>query len=594
MKKYKDRNSVPEKYKWDLSIYFKNDDEFNKECDFVSKKINDVKKYVGCTNDSSKLKEFLDLNILLSNKTDAIYIYSMLMDDIELGKKESLERKIKAVNIIKDFELNISFFIPELMNLSKDAYNKLTSDNILLKYKVYLDRIYREKDHVLSENEEKIITELTSSMNNLDDISSTMLNSIHNYGKININGEVEEIATNNIRKLLKEKEESIRKKVYNSFNKKLDEYSSINAMLLNNYVRLNISLARIRNFNSSWEEKLFNLNLSDKVFTSLRSSVEENINVLHKYYDLRNKVLGFKEKNYDINVELTKSNKKYTIEEAQELLLKALSPLGSDYIKHFKRIFDERHVDYVQYKGKMSGAYSVSLPDKEPRILMSFNNDLDSISTLAHEGGHDVHHLYIMENNEIMYRYVKTIVAEVASLTNECILSNYIVNNSKEKEEKLAGLENILRVIVSNLFGAVREAKIEQDMYKYVEDGGSISKEYMDDLTKKSLEYYYGDEVNCDKYVKNSWVTRSHYYMFYYLYSYAISISVATYVASKIIKKEDNMLEKYIKFLSTGGDIWPIDAFKVLGIDLEDKSVYEEAIKYFDSLLDSFINIYNE
>ena len=454
--------------------------------------------------------------------------------------------------------------------------------------------IYREKDHVLSSEEEKIITELTSSMNNLDDISSTMLNSIHDYGKVSINGEVEEIASNNIRKLLKEREERIRKKVYNSYNKKLDEYSSINAMLLNNYVRLNISLARIRKFNSSWDEKLFNLNLSDKVFTSLRSSVEDNINVLHKYYNLRNKVLGFKEKSYDINLELTKSNKKYSIEEAQKVLLDALKPLGSDYIKHFKRIFSENHVDYAQYKGKMSGAYSVSLPDKEPRILMSFNNDLDSISTLAHEGGHDVHHLYVMENNDVIYRNVKTIVAEVASLTNECILSNYIVNNSKTKEEKLAGLENIIRVIVSNLFGAVREAKIEQDMYKYVEDGGSISKEYLDDLTTKSLEYYYGKEIKVDKNIKNGWVTRSHYYMFYYLYSYAISISVASYVASKIINKEDNMLEKYIKFLSTGGDVWPKDAFKILGIDLEDKNVYETAIKYFDSLLDSFITIYYE
>ena len=248
----------------------------------------------------------------------------------------------------------------------------------------------------------------------------------------------------------------------------------------------------------------------------------------------------------------------------------------------------------LQYKGKCSGAYSVSLPDKDPRILMSFNNDLDSVSTLAHEGGHDVHHMYITENNDIIYRNIKTIVAEVASLTNECLLSNYLVNNSNDKNEKLAGLENIIKVIVSNLFGAVREAKIEQDMYKLVENGGTISKEYLDDLTIKSLKEYYGNNIKIDNYAKDSWVTRSHYYMFYYLYSYAISISVATYVASRIINNDSTMLDNYIKFLSTGSDVWPIDAFKVLGVDLEDKKVFDEAIRYFDKLLDNFISIYNE
>ena len=194
-------------------------------------------------------------------------------------------------------------------------------------------------------------------------------------------------------------------------------------------------------------------------------------------------------------------------------------------------------------------------------------------------------------NNSLQYRSPSSIVAEVVSLTNECLLSNYLVNNGKTKEEKLAGLANILGVIVSNLFGSVREGKMEQDMYKEVLKGGTLTKEYMDKLTRKSVKKYYGNAVKLDKYSKNSWVNRSHYYMHFYLYSYAICISVALNVASKILDGDKDMLNKYYEFMKCGSDKWPSEAFEVLGINLEEKSVYENAIKYFDSLIDKYYEI---
>ena len=596
MKKYNSRKEVPEKYKWDLSIYFKNEQELAETFKNSEKIIEKLPEYRGCTKDAFKLKEFIDSDIKCNSMVENIYVYSFLIDDQELGCDSSIELKHKALNLINKYEIAISFFVPELLNLKHSEYESLVNNEILKDYKIYLDNVYREKEHILKEDEEKIITELVNSVNTFDDISSTMLNSLHNYGKIKLSdGNTEIISTNNFRKLTKDKDEKVRKKVYNSFNKKLDEYSSVNAMLLNNYVKLNSKIASIRKFPSSWDEKLFNLRMSDKVFKSLLNATENNIDILQKYYNLKREVLNLDILHqYDMNLEMSKTNKKYTIEESQELLLKALSPLGEDYINHFKKIFDDRHIDYCQYKGKRSGAYSASIADNDSRILMSFNEDLDSISTIAHEGGHDVHHQYIKENNPIIYRNVKTIVAEVASLTNECLLSNYIVKNSKEKNEKLAGLNNIMSVIVSNLFGAVREAKMEQDMYKYVENSGTLTKEYMDNLTKKSLKKYYGSTVKMDKYSKNGWVNRSHYYMFFYLYSYAISISVATFVASKIINGDKDMLNKYIKFLSTGSDVIPSDTFKILGVDLEDIEVYNSAIKYFDTLINEYKTIYND
>ncbi len=594
MEKYNCRADVPEKYKWNLKDFFSSEEKFSNSLKETNKLVEELKEYNNCTKHATKLYEFLNKYMQVICLCENLYVYAYLLNDQELGKSESVERKNCTLNLMNDLELNTAFFVPEILRMDYEEYQELyNKEPRLNEYKAYLDNIFRDKEHVLTESEEKIVTELTNSMNHFEDISSTMLNSLHNYGKIKIDDNVVTIATNNFRKLTKNKNVSIRQKVYKSFNKKIDEYSSTNAMLLNSYINMNNSISKIRHFDSAWDQKLFGLNLSNKVYESLVSATESNLKSLQKYYDLKSRVLDLDVLHqYDMNLELSSSDKLYSIEESQELLLNSLKPLGAEYLNHYKKIFDNKYIDYCQYKGKASGAYSFSTLDHDSRILMSFNYDLDSVSTIAHEGGHNVHHQFIIENNPLQYRNVSNLVAEVASLTNECLLSNYIVNNAKTKNEKLQGLENIISVIASNLFGAVREAKMEQNMYDLVKNGGTITKDYLDKITKKSLKQYYGNKVKMDKYSKNSWVTRSHYYMYFYLYNYAISISVAINVAEKILDGDKEMLKNYIKFLSTGSDKWPKEVFEILNVNIENKEVYINAIKYFDKLVEQYDNIY--
>ena len=596
MKKYKDRKSVEEEYKWNLDDFFKNDEEFDKTYLRAERNIEKLKKYVGCTKDANSLYEFLTLEIETVALWEDLYVYSYLVNDQELGIPESIERKNKAELLNLELTKAVNFFDPELLKLSKKDYDNLFKTNSkLLEYKRLLDATYRNKGHVLTEKEENIISSLVNSMDHFDDISSTMINRLHNYGTVSIDGEETEIAANNYRHLMRNKDSKVRHLVRDQFNSKLDEYSPVNAMLLTSYISMNDTISKIRNFDSSWDAKMFHLNLNTKVFETLVSSVYKNIKSIQKYFDLRKKVLNLKElTTYDLSLELTNSNKEYSIHEAQDLILKAISPLGEEYYNKFKKIFDERYIDYCQYKGKCGGGYSFSTMRNNSRILMSYNGNLESVSTIAHEGGHNVHHQFVKENNPLQYRDTPSILAEVASLTNECLLSSYLAKNGKTKEEKLSGIENILDVITSNLFGAVREGRLEQEMYNYVHDGGMLTKEYLDELSKESLKEYYGNSVKYDDQIKNGWVTRSHYYMNFYLYSYAICISVACSVASKILDGDKEMLENYIKFLKTGSDKWPIEAYEVLGIDLENENVYEDAIKYFDSLIDEAFKIVNE
>lgn len=596
MQKYNCRQDVPEKYKWDLSDFFKNDAEFEKSFKECEKIVDELKEYIGCTKDARKLQEFIEKEVKAISLWMNLYVYAYLINDQELGCSLSIERKSKCETLNMSLNVNTNFFAPELLKLTQKEFENLFDTNKDLElYREDLVRIYREKDHILEPREENIVESLVDSMNHFEDMASSLLNREHNYGVVlNNDGVKETLTTTNYRRIMKKSDRKKRKKIYNQFNQVLDNYGITHANLLNSYVKMNNSIAEIHHYNNAWEKKLFGLNMPNKSYQALVSTVEERTDVLQKYFNLKRKVLGLENLHqYDLPLEIAESQHEYTIDEAQELVRNAVTPLGKEYLQAYNKIVDNHYVDYCQYKGKCSGGYSFSTLTHDSRILMSFNGDLSSVSTLAHEAGHNVHHQFIMKNNPLVYREVSSLVSEVASLTNECLLSSYLAEHGSTKNEKLAGLANIMDVITSNLFGAVREGKMEEDMYQYSQQGRSLTKDYLDNLTRDSLKKYYGKSVVLDKYAHTSWITRSHYYMNFYLYSYAFCISIAMFVASNILSGNEEMLNKYRTFLSAGSNVWPIDAFKILGIDLCDKMVYEEAIKYFDSLIDEFERVYS-
>ncbi len=587
MKKYKNRNEVPSEYKWDLTEYCKDDKEFNELYAQAKKMVDELPNYVGCTKSKDKLYEYIKSSVATNSLIDRLYVYALMLNDQELGVSSSQEKVSKIEDLYNSYSINTNFFEPELLKLDKESYNSLFNKKELDEYKSLLDKIYRNKDHIISEEKENIVSSLVNAMGNFEIMSSTMLNSEHDYGTITINGEEEKISSTNYRRLMKNPNREIRKEVRDKFCKTLDRYGATSAQLLNGYVKGNIETAKIHNYDNAWERKIFELNMPSEAYECLKNTTEEHLDSLQRYYRIFKKLTGIEDLHqYDLDLELTKNDKEYSIEEAQKLCLKAVEPLGAEYQKMFKKIFDDKHIDYAQYPGKCSGGYNIKDMEHNSRILMSYNYDLDSVSIIAHEGGHNVHNQMLMKYVPVHYNYVSTLCSEVTSLTNECLLSSYVAKNGESNDIKIAGIHNILRVIVTNLFGAIREGKMEQDFYNHVLLGNSITKDYMDNLTYKSLEKYYGNEVILDEHSKNSWINRSHYYNNFYMYDYAFSISVATYVASEILSGNKDILDRYMKYLSTGSDKWPVEAFAILGIDLTKKEVYEKAIKYFDSLLD--------
>ena len=585
MKKYNSRAEVEDKYKWDLTEFFKNGKDFEDSFKKCNSMIKELSTYQGKLKDSKVLKEFLDKEYATIALVFRILAYTYIINDQELGNSKSIEAKAKADNLINECEIAISFFSPEILSFTNQEYEQVMNDELLKDYHYLIREVYRFKSHILSQKEETMISKLIS-VANYEDISSQMVNSEHDYGYVKIDGERVKITQTNYRSLLRNPDLKIRKTVRKKLFSKMGEYDVTAAGILNSYVKMSLTNAQLHHYKDALDEVLFGLELPSNIYNILIKNVEARTNSLQEYLKVYQKALNLDYlTSVDLYLEMSNNKREYTVYEAQDMVLNAIKPLGDDYYRRFKAIFDNHYIDYMGYPGKKSGAYSVSTLDTNSRILMSFNGDFDSITTIAHEGGHSVHFSYINDNNPMPYREPSTMVCEIASLTNECLLSNYVLKNGKTVEEKIIGINNLINVVVGNLYSAVREGTIEVDFYNHVKKGNAITADFINKKCLKSFKKYYGNMVKIDKYSKYSWISRGHYFNNYYLFSYAFCVLAALNISKEILAGNETMLNNYLKFLKLGSNTSIIDAYQVLGFDLTSDNFYQNAIDYFDEIV---------
>lgn len=595
MKKYNSRGEVEEKYKWDLTEFFKDEKDFDTSYQKCSSMIKGLSQYKGKLKNPEVLKEFLDQEFTMVALLYRLAAYTYIVNDQELGNSKSIVAKQKADNLMSAADIATSFFSPEILAFSDSEYEAIINNELLKDYHKLINEVYRFKKHILPEKEEAIISELINATNHYEDMSSEMVNSEHNYGTVNIDGEKVQVTQTNFRYLLRNPDEKIRKAVRKKILSKMGEYDVSAASILNGYVKTSLTNARLHHYEDVLDEVLFGLELPKDLYNILIKNVEARTSSLQNYYQVFKTALKLDElKASDLYLEISKSDKEYTVEETQELLLKALKPLGNEYIKQFKVLFDKRCIDYMGYPGKKSGGYSMSTFDTNSRILMSFNGDFESVTTIAHEGGHAVNFRYINDNNPMPYREPSTLVCEIASLTNECLLSHYVLNNSSNLEEKITGINNLINLVLSYLFGAVREGTLEVDFYNHVKKGNAITADYMNKICNKSYKKFYGNVVKQDKYSKYTWINRSHYFNNYYLFSYAFSVLAALNISKEIIAGNKEMLDKYLKFLKCGSDTTVLETYQVLGFDLTNDDFYQNAIDYFDEVVNDLSKLIDE
>ena len=591
------RNEIKEEDTWDLTYIFKSDVEFNNLLKKATEDIKKVSKFRDKLLDSSdSLLSFLEYSDEIERKLYKLYYYAHLKLDTDTTNTASQTKEGKVTNLLQEYGALSSFVLPELLKGDYNVVKKYIKENKKLeKYAFNLEETYRYQEHSLSEECEKMLSTLSKSFI-ADETFEALTDADITFPNINVNGEEIELTESNYNTFIRSDNRNIRKE---AFSKLLGTYGNFKNTLAKTFsgnVELLTSMAKIKKFNSSIEASLYSDNIPVSVYNKLIETINKNLNVLYKYYDLKKDVLKLDELHlYDIYTPMINNmERKYSFNEAKEIVIKALSVLGEDYISNLSKAFNERWIDIYNNKGKRGGAYSSGFYDTKPYLLLNFEGKYEDVTTLAHELGHSMHTYYSCKNQPYNLSSYNIFVAEVASTVNELLLVHYLIQNSKDKEEKLFLLNQLMELYKATIYRQVMFAEFERDMHNYVENGEILTNEFLSDKYYELVKKYFGKDVVCDELIKNEWMRIPHFYYNFYVYKYAIGLSCATKIVNGILNHEKDALEKYLAFLKTGGSMYPACELLVAGVDIYDESLYKEAINTFNKYIDEFKDIYNK
>ena len=585
-----------DKYKWDLTKLFKTDEEFDKSIDKVNELLEEIVKYKGKIFESSKtLLEFLKLDTEIDMLTDKIYIFAYLGYYDNMSDENFLQKKEKANNIMNNSSSVRSFVTPEILSKDYEEVQKLLSENKELeKYKFTFEKIFRRKAHTLSEQEELLLSNVSETFSTSRDAFNALNNVDIKLGTIkDENGKSVELTSSNYGRFITSTNRNVRKNAFKKDNKYYENHINTLSALYAGKVKTNAFFAKTRKYNSILEMYLFSDKISTKLYENLIKITNKNTKYLKEYYKLKGKKLGYKLHLYDTYANISSMPKKdIPYEEGVKIINKALSPLGEEYLKEFNRLLDNNVVDVYPKKAKRSGAFEWCTYGVEPYVSLNYENDIDSVSTLAHEMGHAMHSYYSNKKQDYINADYPIFLAEIASTVNEVLLSNYLIKNSEDNEEKIYYLVEFLDKFKGTVYRQTMFAEFEDIIHKKYENGEAITKDLLCktyyDLNKKE----FGGAVVVDKDIQYEWSKIPHFYSSFYVYKYATGFISALLIANKL-ETDKNFKDKYIEFLSSGCSDYPQELLCKLGIDLTNENTLEKAFQLFNEkvkLLNEYMN----
>ena len=592
-KQQQKREDISSEYKWDLTLIYKSDEDWYENYDEVSKLVEKIKDYKGkIVKRANNLLNYLNLSIELERKVYKLYYYAHLKHDQDTTNTTYQVMKGKIDELMALYDEYNSFANPEMMTIDyekvKEFYKELPK---LKEYEFLLEEIYRYKNHILSKDLEEALSTLTNVLNSSSSIYESLTDSDMKFGFIkDEEGNDVELTESNYRLYLESQNRSVRKQAFEQLLTTYGSFKNTIASTFSNNVDMLIKISKLKNFNSSIEASLFSENINIDVYINLIDTVSSHLDILYKYFELKKELLNLEEFHlYDQYVELVSScSKKYTFEQAKDLVIESLSVLGEDYVNNLKKAFDEKWIDVYNNVGKRGGAYSSGFYDTKPYILLNYEGTINDVSTLAHELGHSMHTYYSCANNPYHYSSYRIFVAEVASTVNELLLNLHLLNKTDNKEEKKYILNNLMDLFKATIYRQTMFAEFEKNVHSKKENGEVLTYDNLCDYYYELNKKYFGNNVVIDDCIKYEWERIPHFYYNFYVYKYAIGLSCACYIVDNILKEKENALNSYIEFLKSGGSNYPIEELKIAGIDVTKKEVVESAIKMFDSLIEQF------
>ncbi|MBC6004776.1 MAG: oligoendopeptidase F [Paeniclostridium sordellii] len=578
-KEEKSKEEVNKKTKytsWNLGDLYKSNSEWEKSLKRFNIDTKELKNYVGKVTKSSKhLLYALNIKEDLDSKIEKLYAYVSLNKDVNKKSYEfaNMEKKLDEVykvysSICSDLEL-------EILKLSDREFKDITRNSkISSKYKIYLNDIRRNKKHYLKANEEELL-------NGVSDITTLPKNVYELFvnmdKKSSLNPSEYSLA-------LESENRETRKKAFESESVLYNDNINMLSGLFIGQVKKNIFYSNTRGYKNSREMYMSGDNIDAKVYDELISTVNKNLDTLHKYISLRKKVLNLdKVYSYDMYTPIVNPvDENISYDKAQGIIYAALNPLGKEYGDVIYKAFNERWIDVFSNDKKVSGAYCLSLYDNHPYILTNYSGNLDSVSTLAHELGHAVYGYMSSKNQNYLNSKPSIFTHEVASITNESLLYEMLIKNSQNDEEKAYYITQYLDLIKNTLFVQTMYAEFENQIHSKLEKKETVNVLVLNDVWGDLLKKYYGEDFNVDQLSKIGWSKIPHFYNSFYVYKYATGCSAAIAFSQDIL---NNGADNYLAFLKKGGSNYPIELLKESGINLYSKKPIEKTTDKFNKLV---------
>ncbi|NLC03107.1 MAG: oligoendopeptidase F [Tissierellia bacterium] len=585
------RKEVPLEHTWDLESLFKNQESWDDEYELVKKLAEEFELYKGkATLSSDNLYKALVARDNLYRRGGNLAVFTHMKLDEDTTNNISQGLSDKAMNLYVEVNEKTSFLEPEILLLDTEQLKEFVEEKPELKlYSQFLDDLLRQKSHILSAREESILAQIGEFSNAPQKIFSMLDNADLKFPNIT-DGEGKEIQVThgNFIPLMESKDRQVRKAAFEAVYSTYRSFKNTYASILDGDLKKNIFNSKIRNFNNTREASLSSNNIPVEVYDNLIVAIHDNLDSMHKYMDIRKRALGLEELHmYDLYTPIVKEvDFKIPYREAVELIKTGLHPLGKDYSTIMDEAFRSRWIDIYENKGKRSGAYSSGSYDSKPFILLNYHDTLDSAFTLAHELGHSIHSYFTRKTQPFVYGNYSIFVAEVASTANETLLLDHMLNNVKDKNQKLYLLNHYLESFRTTVFRQTMFAEFELIINQHLEAGGALTADYLCGEYKKLNHLYYGPNVIVDEDIEMEWARIPHFYYNYYVFQYATGFSAAVALSEKILKEGDNATEKYLEFLKSGESDYPINVLKKAGVDMTTKEPVNNAMALFRKLVE--------
>ena len=585
------REEVPVEHTWNLSDMYETVSDWETAMGEIDELIDEIETMEGtCTNSASDLLLLLERYAETEQKLSLAYNYAERLYDEDSKNTTHQAMSAKAGTLYAKFIGKTAFIQPTILELSAETldsfYNVLPSLEL---YRKFIDEILRFREHSLSTEMEKLVA-LTSEMSQGPSNTFSILNNADlQFPEIeDEKGEKTRITHGRYINFMESANRDVRKNAFEGMYGTYEQFLNTIASIYDNQVKQQIFHAKAHKYETSLEAAVDGNNVSPDVYKNLIETINKNLEKMHRYVKLRKKCLGLDELHmYDIYTPMIPDMaKEIPFEEAKETVLKALAPLGEDYVAKVKEGFENRWIDVYENQGKRSGAYSAGVYGTHPYVLLNYNGSLDNMFTLAHEMGHAMHSYYSNENQPYIYSQYKIFVAEVASTCNEILLMEYLLKNTTDKKERAYLLNHYIDSFKGTVFRQTQFAEFEMRTNAMVEAGESLNAENLSDLYLELNKKYYGPDMISDKQISYEWAKIPHFYYNFYVYQYATGFTSAVAIAHSILKEGAPAVERYKKFLSGGCSDAPVELLKIAGVNLETPAPIQSALDVMDEILD--------